>query len=78
MGGLDDIISTTERSVGSHITKEGYPIGSFYGYNAIGIMSKADYANALLDREVYLAIWIVTFALLGFYLLGKLPGSREN
>ena len=54
MGGLDDIISTTERSVGSHITKEGYPIGSFYGYNAIGIMSKADYANALLDREVYL------------------------
>ena len=54
MGGLDDIISTTERSVGSHITKEGYPIGSFYGYNAIGIMSKAAYANALLDREVYL------------------------
>ena len=54
MGGLDDIISTTERSVGSHNTKEGYPIGSFYGYNAIGIMSKADYANALLDREVYL------------------------
>ena len=32
MGGLDDIISTTERSVGSHITKEGKPIGSFYGY----------------------------------------------
>ena len=40
--------------MGSHITKEGYPIGSFYGYNTIGIMSKADYANALLDREVYL------------------------
>ncbi len=54
MGGLDDIISTTERSVGSHITKEGKPIGSFYGYQAVGIMSKADYANALLDREVYI------------------------
>ena len=52
MGGLDDIISPSERSVGSHITKEGYPIGSFYGYKAIGLMSKADYANALLDREV--------------------------
>ena len=26
----------------------------------------------LLDREVYLAIWIVIFALLGFYLLGKI------
>lgn len=54
MGGLDDIISTTERSVGSHITREGSPIGSFYGYQAIGIMSRADYSNALLDREVYL------------------------
>lgn len=55
MGGLDDIISVTERSVGSHITKKGYPIGSFYGYEAIGIMSEADYANALLDRKVYVA-----------------------
>ena len=26
----------------------------------------------LLDREVYLALWIVIFGLLGFYLLGKL------
>lgn len=55
MGGLDDIISVTERSVGSHITKKGYPVGSFYGYQAIGIMSEADYANALLDRKVYIA-----------------------
>lgn len=55
MGGLDDIISVTERSVGSHITKEGYPIGSFYGYKAIGIMSEADYFNALIDRQVYVA-----------------------
>ena len=54
MGGLEDFFSTSVRSVGSQMTKEVYPIGSFYGYNAIGIMSKADYANALLDREVYL------------------------
>ena len=26
----------------------------------------------ILDREVYLALWIVIFALLGFYLLGKI------
>jgi thiol:disulfide interchange protein len=33
----------------------------------------------ILDREVYLALWIVVFALLGFYLLGKLKfkGDRE-
>ena len=49
MGGLDDIISTSERSVGSHITKEGYPIGSFYGYKAIGIMSKE---MCIRDRHI--------------------------
>ena len=55
LGGLDDILSTSERSVQSHITKEGYPIGSFYGYKAVGVMSELDYKNALKDREVYLA-----------------------
>ena len=43
---------------------------------ALGLkfLSVADqtYHWHLLDREVYLAIWIVCFALLGFYLLGKL------
>ena len=46
LGGLDDILSTSERSVQSHITKEGYPIGSFYGHKAVGIMSELDYKNA--------------------------------
>ena len=32
----------------------------------------------LLDREVYLAIWIVTFSLLGFYLLGKLRFAHDD
>ena len=37
-------------------------------------LSVADqtYYWGILDREVYLAIWIVVFAMLGFYLLGKL------
>ncbi|HTX88796.1 MAG TPA: cytochrome c biogenesis protein CcdA [Bacteroidales bacterium] len=32
----------------------------------------------ILDREVYLAIWIVTFTLLGFYLLGKLRFKHDS
>ena len=43
---------------------------------ALGLkfLSTADqtYHWHLLDREVYLAIWIVCFTLLGFYLLGKI------
>ena len=43
---------------------------------ALGLkfLSVADqtYHWHILDREVYLAIWIVCFALLGFYLLGKI------
>ncbi len=32
----------------------------------------------ILDREVYLAIWIVTFTLMGFYLLGKLKFKHDS
>ena len=32
----------------------------------------------LLDREVYLALWIVIFSLLGFYLLGKLRFAHDD
>ncbi|NLJ82357.1 MAG: disulfide bond formation protein DsbD, partial [Bacteroidales bacterium] len=43
---------------------------------ALGLkfLSMADLSRnwRILDRETYLALWIVTFALLGFYLLGKL------
>ncbi len=41
---------------------------------AFKFLSIADQAYhwRILDREVYLAIWIVIFALLGFYLLGKI------
>jgi thiol:disulfide interchange protein DsbD len=43
-------------------------------------LSVADqtYHWGLLDREVYLAIWIVTFALLGLYLLGKLRFAHDS
>ncbi|MBI3234913.1 MAG: thioredoxin family protein [Bacteroidetes bacterium] len=36
------------------------------------------YHWGLLDREVYLSIWIVIFALWGFYLLGKLKLSHDS
>lgn len=32
----------------------------------------------ILDRDIYLALWIVIFALLGFYLLGKIVFPHEN
>jgi thiol:disulfide interchange protein DsbD len=32
----------------------------------------------LLDREIYLAFWIVIFALMGFYLLGKLKFAHDS
>ena len=43
-------------------------------------LSVADqtYHWGLLDREVYLAIWIVCFTLLGFYLLGKLRFAHDD
>ena len=43
-------------------------------------LSVADqtYHWGLLDREIYLAIWIVCFSLLGFYLLGKLRFAHDS
>lgn len=43
-------------------------------------LSVADqtYHWGLLDREVYLGIWIVCFTLLGFYLLGKLRFKHDD
>ncbi len=36
------------------------------------------YHLGLLDREVYIAIWIVVFTLMGFYLLGKIRFSHDS
>lgn len=49
---------------------------------ALGLkfLSVADqtYHWGLLDREVYLAIWIVVFTLLGLYLLGKIRFEADS
>ncbi|MDE6858375.1 MAG: thioredoxin family protein, partial [Alistipes sp.] len=43
-------------------------------------LSVADqtYHWGLLDREVYLAIWIVVFTLMGLYLLGKIKFAHDS
>ncbi|QNF33106.1 thioredoxin family protein [Adhaeribacter swui] len=47
---------------------------------ALKFLSVADQAYhwGILDREIYLAIWIVLFTLLGFYLLGKLKFAHDS
>ena len=49
---------------------------------ALGLkfLSVADqtYHWGILDREIYLAVWIVVFTLLGFYLLGKIRFANDD
>jgi thiol:disulfide interchange protein len=47
---------------------------------ALKFLSVADqtYHWGILDREIYLALWIVIFSLLGFYLLGKLKFAHDS
>ena len=47
---------------------------------ALKFLSVADlaYGWRILDRETFLALWIVLFALLGFYLLGKIKVPHDD
>ena len=47
---------------------------------ALKFLSVADlaYGWRILDREPFLALWIVLFALLGFYLLGKIKFPHDD
>lgn len=47
---------------------------------ALKFLSVADLAYdwRILDREVFVSLWIVIFALLGFYLLGKLTFPHDD
>lgn len=47
---------------------------------ALKFLSVADlaYGWRILDRETFLALWIVIFALLGFYLLGKIKFPHDD
>jgi thiol:disulfide interchange protein len=47
---------------------------------ALKFLSNADLAQGwrLLDRDIFLCLWIVLFGLLGFYLLGKLKFHHDS
>lgn len=47
---------------------------------ALKFLSNADLAQGwrLLDREVFIAIWVIIFVLLGIYLLGKLSFFHDS
>jgi len=47
---------------------------------ALKFLSVADlaYGWRILDREVFIVLWVVIFALLGFYLLGKLRFPHDS
>lgn len=47
---------------------------------ALKFLSVADlaYGWGILDRETFLALWIVIFGLLGFYLLGKIKFAHDD
>jgi len=47
------------------------------GFKFLSIADQT-YHWGILDREIYLAIWIVIFALMGFYLLGKLRFPHDD
>ena len=48
-----------------------------FGFKFLSVADQT-YHWGILDREVYLAIWIVVFALLGFYLLGKIRFTHDE
>ena len=48
-----------------------------FGFKFLSVADQT-YHWGLLDREVYLAIWIVVFAMLGFYLLGKIRFQHDD
>lgn len=47
---------------------------------ALKFLSNADLSQGwrILDREVFISLWIVIFSLLGFYLLGKLKFHHDH
>ncbi len=47
---------------------------------ALKFLSNVDlaYHFDLLDREIFLSLWIVIFTLMGFYLLGKIKFAHDN
>lgn len=74
------LIKKVRKSSGSWLGSVKVVLGFIELAFGMKFLSTADqtYHWGLLDREVYLAIWIVIFSLLGFYLLGKICFKHEE
>ena len=54
LGGASELYRAgAERSYTTHVTREGDPIGMFYGLQVAGIVRQSDMANIALDDAVY-------------------------
>jgi len=56
LGGASEIqINGAERSYITHVTREGSPVGSFYGLKVAGMVQQSDMANVNADLAIYKA-----------------------
>ncbi|MCF8340849.1 MAG: TonB-dependent receptor [Chitinophagaceae bacterium] len=56
LGGASEIqINGAERSYITHVTREGSPVGSFFGIKVAGMVREKDVANTVADLAVYKA-----------------------
>ena len=74
------LISKFRQSGGSWLSSVKVVLGFIEIALGLKFLSTADqtYHWGILDREVYLAIWIVVFSLLGLYLLGKIRFKADE
>ena len=74
------LLNKFKKSGGSWLNSVKVVLGFVELALGLKFLSVADqtYHWGLLDREVYLAIWIVIFALLGLYLLGKIRFAHDE
>ena len=74
------LLKKFKKSGGSWLNSVKVVLGFIEVALGLKFLSVADqtYHWGLLDREVYLAIWIVVFTLLGLYLLGKLRFAHDE
>lgn len=74
------LLTKLKRSGGSWLNSVKVVLGFVEIALGLKFLSVADqtYHWGLLDREVYLAIWIVVFTLLGLYLLGKIRFESDE
>ena len=74
------LLKKFKKSGGSWLNSVKVVLGFIEVALGLKFLSIADqtYHWGILDREVYLAIWIVVFTLLGLYLLGKIRFAHDE